>query len=50
MGIAWPFDNLTLIVVTYLFLLGWRIKFSQALDFLANLVSLLAVGPESETP
>jgi len=50
MGTACPFDSLTLTVVTYLFLSGWRMKFSQALDFLANLVSLGAVGPERETP
>ncbi len=47
--IVWPFKSLALIAVTSLFLLGSKIKFSQAFPFLANLLCCVW-PPPSDVP
>lgn len=49
-GTLCPFNNLTWIVVTGLFLFGYKKKFSIGPFFLANLVWGFLVSPPSEVP
>ncbi len=48
--IVCPLDSLTLIGVTSLFLSGYKMKFSQAFDFLENLEFCDEIPPPKEVP
>lgn len=48
--IVCPFDNLTLIETTSLFLSGYKMKFSHAFDFFENFDAGLLLPPPNEVP